>query len=56
MNGKQKPYEGTERWGHRLLYEHNMPISLMMELVQKVEALERRVDELSRSCEAEEWF
>ena len=56
MNGKQEPYEKTAGWCNRLLYEHSMPISLMMELVQKVEELERRIDELSRSCEAEEWF
>ena len=56
MNGNQEPYEGTERWRHRLLYEYHMPMSLMLELVQKLEALERKFDELSRSCEAEEWF
>ena len=47
MNGYQEWHETAE--GH-------VPMKLVMELMQKIKKLERRIDELSRSCEAEEWF
>ena len=47
MNSYQNRYEAAE---------DSVPMHLAMELFQKIEALERRIDELYRSSEAEEWF
>ncbi len=56
MEGYQEWYETAEDRVYGLEEQHKAPVNLAMELFQKVEALEKRMDELHRSLEAEEWF
>ena len=56
MAGHQERYEAAETLRCGVLEEHNNPMCLTMELLQKITALEQRFDALYRSCEAEEWF
>lgn len=56
MGSYPERYEKAESRVCGLEEQHKVPMHLAMELFQKVEALERKMDELYRSCEAEEWF
>ena len=56
MDYFQERYEIVEGKIHDLQEQRKVLVDLVLELFQQVEDLEKRLDELYRSCEAECWF
>lgn len=52
----QDGYEIVEGKIRDLQEQRKELVDLVMELFRQVEELEKRLDELYRSCEAEKWF
>ncbi|MBR4944044.1 MAG: hypothetical protein IKZ26_01360 [Peptococcaceae bacterium] len=56
MAGYQERYEIVEGKIRDLQEQRKALVDLVLELFQQVEDLEKRLDELYRSCEADRWF